>query len=186
MASSRALRHLSFAMFFLLCSFSEARELLVGGNTDSWKVPSSQSESLNQWAQRSRFIVGDTLVWKYSSDDSVLQVSRKDYLNCDVSSPIAEYRDGNAKIVLTRSGHHYFISGAEGHCEKGQKMIVVVLSEKHMFFRSTIAAALAPSPMEFEAPAPAVAPTSGVAGLKNEEFGLSLMVVLSFVTLVLM
>ncbi|KAK9098203.1 hypothetical protein Syun_025248 [Stephania yunnanensis] len=183
MASSRALQHSIVTMFFLFCSFIEARELLVGGNTDSWKVPSSQSESLNQWAQRSRFIIGDTLVWKYSSDDSVLQVTRKDYLNCDVSSPIAEYRDGNAKIALTRSGPHYFISGADGHCEKGQKMIVVVLSEKHMFFRSSIVA-LAPSPMELEGPA--MAPTSGVAGLGKKEFGVSLMVVLSIVAFVLM
>ena len=85
----------------------------------------------------------------------MLQVSKKDYMNCNTTNPIAEYKDGNTKVVLNRSGPYYFISGAEGHCEKGQKLIAVVLSAKHRFFHISPA----PSPAEFGGPA--VAPTSG-------------------------
>jgi len=48
-------------IFSLLFGLSVAREILVGGKTDAWKVPASQSDSLNQWAERSRFQVGDFL-----------------------------------------------------------------------------------------------------------------------------
>ncbi|KAL2544655.1 early nodulin-like protein 15 [Forsythia ovata] len=146
----------SLVFFFLYLSFSEARDHLVGGKSDSWKVPSSESDSLNHWAEKSRFQVGDSLVWKFDgSKDSVLQVTKRDYVTCNTSSPIETYTDGNTKVKLERSGPYYYISGAEGHCEKGQKLIVVVISEKHRRFMGV---SPAPSPAEVEGPA--VAPTS--------------------------
>ncbi|XP_021597148.2 early nodulin-like protein 1 [Manihot esculenta] len=146
----------------LLLGFSEAKEILVGGKTDAWKIPSSQSDSLNNWAESARFRIGDFLVWKYDSQkDSVLQVTREAYLSCNTSNPIEEYGDGNTKVKLDRSGAYYFISGAEGHCVKGQKMIVVVLSQRHRY----TGISPAPSPAEFEGPA--VAPTSAATSLKG-------------------
>jgi hypothetical protein len=50
----------AFVLLFVL-SYSEAREIMVGGKTDAWKIPSSQSDSLNQWAEGSRFLIGDSL-----------------------------------------------------------------------------------------------------------------------------
>nr|XP_033510603.1 early nodulin-like protein 1 [Nicotiana tomentosiformis] len=148
--------------FFLLLSFSEARDHLVGGKTDSWKIPSSESDSLNRWAEKSRFLIGDSLVWKYDGKkDSVLQVNKRDYVTCNSSSPIAVHNDGNTKIELTNSGAYYFISGAKGHCEQGQKLIVVTLSENNM---RRFMGAPAPSPVEFEGPA--MAPTSNAISLK--------------------
>lgn len=141
----------------------EAKEFLVGGQTDAWKIPSSsQSESLNQWAENSRFHIGDSLVWKYDAEkDSVMQVTREAYLSCSTSNPIAEYKDGNSKVKLDRSGAFYFISGAKEHCEKGQKVIVVVMAARHRY--SGISPAH--SPAEFEGPA--VAPTSSGVNLKS-------------------
>ncbi|XP_059291084.1 early nodulin-like protein 15 [Lycium ferocissimum] len=148
-------------VFFFMLSLTEAREHLVGGKTDSWKVPSSQSDSLNSWAEKSRFLIGDSLVWKYDGkSDSVLEVSKRDYVSCNISSPIAVHNDGNTKIALEHSGAYYFISGAKGHCEQGQKLIVVTLSEKNM--RKFMAPA--PSPAELEGPA--MAPTSNAVNLK--------------------
>lgn len=66
------------------------------------------------------------------------------------------------KVKLEKSGPHYFISGAEGHCDKGQKVIVVVISEKHHNLRGV---SPAPSPAEI-APAPA----SGAARLSEGIF----------------
>lgn len=59
-------RAISAFVVLLLFSFSEAKEILVGGKTDAWKIPSSQSDSLNQWAGSSRFRIGDSL-GKYES-----------------------------------------------------------------------------------------------------------------------
>ncbi|KAF2287284.1 hypothetical protein GH714_039536 [Hevea brasiliensis] len=127
-------------------SFSEAKEILIGGKTDSWKIPSSQSDSLNKWAESARFSIATLL---------------EAYLSCNTSNPIEEYKDGNTKVKLDRSGPFYFISGAEGHCVKGQKMIVVVLSPRRRY----TGISPAPSPAEFEGPA--VAPTSTATSLKG-------------------
>nr|ACU17156.1 unknown [Glycine max] len=144
----------SLLLLFFLFGFSAAKELLVGGKIDAWKIPSSESDSLNQWAERSRFRVGDHLVWKYENGkDSVLEVTREDYANCSTSKPIKEYNDGNTKVKLEHAGPFYSISGAKGHCEKGQKLIVVVMSPRHII-------SPAPSPTEFHFEGPAVAPTS--------------------------
>ncbi|KAA8521705.1 hypothetical protein F0562_012378 [Nyssa sinensis] len=160
--SSRALSSLA-VLLFLLFSFSEARDYLVGGKTDSWKIPSSESDSLNKWAESSRFLIGDSLVWKYDNNkDSVLQVSKRDYVTCNTSSPIEEYKDGNTKVKLDQSGPYYFISGAKGHCENGQKIIVVVMSARHGMFASI---SPAPSPVEFDGPA--IAPTSDATSIQG-------------------
>ncbi|KAL2317974.1 hypothetical protein Fmac_031850 [Flemingia macrophylla] len=158
----------SLLLLFLLFGSSVAKEFLVGGKTDAWKIPSSQSESLNQWAERSRFQVGDYLVWKYDGGkDSVLEVSREDYGNCSISKPIKEYSDGTTKVKLDRPGAFYFISGAKGHCDKGQKLVVVVLSPRGGRYAGVTSPAPAPAPSaasaEFEAPA--VAPTSSTSSL---------------------
>ncbi|KAJ6732219.1 EARLY NODULIN-LIKE PROTEIN 3 [Salix purpurea] len=148
-------------MMSSLWGLSQAKDVLVGGKTDAWKIPSSESDSLNKWAGNARFLIGDSLVWKYDGQkDSVLQVSKEAYAACNTTNPIEEYKDGNTKVKLDRSGPFYFISGAEGHCEKGQKIVVVVLSQKH-----ARVGAPAPSPVEFQAPA--VAPTSGASALKG-------------------
>lgn len=48
-------------MITLFLSLSEAKEIIIGGKTDAWKIPSSQSDSLNKWAESARFRIGDTL-----------------------------------------------------------------------------------------------------------------------------
>ncbi|XP_057799361.1 LOW QUALITY PROTEIN: early nodulin-like protein 14 [Salvia miltiorrhiza] len=149
---------------FVSLSFSEARDHLVGGKSNAWKVPASDSDSLNHWAEKSRFNIGDSLVWEYDgSKDSVLQVTKRDYVTCNTSSPIETYTGGSTKVKLVRSGPYYFISGADGHCEKGQKLIVVVISERHRSLRISPA----PSPAEIEGPAIAPAPASGAGSLSG-------------------
>ncbi|KAK8499406.1 hypothetical protein V6N11_061561 [Hibiscus sabdariffa] len=151
----------SLVFFLIFLSFTEAKEILVGGKPEAWKIPSSESDSLNKWAESSRFRIGDSLVWKYDGGkDSVLQVTKEAYTNCNISNPIAEYKDGNTKVKLDRSGPFFFISGAKGHCEQGQKLHVIVMSQKHRY----TGISPAPSPAEIEGPA--IAPTSSAAGFK--------------------
>ena len=47
-------------LLIVLFTFSEAREFVVGGHENSWSFPTS-SDSLNGWAQKERFEVGDIL-----------------------------------------------------------------------------------------------------------------------------
>lgn len=131
MASLRTF--LVLAAVFMLFSFCEAKYILVGGSENAWKIPNNSSISLNLWAEKHRFRVGDFLIWKYDDKvDSVLQVTKENYLSCNTSKPIKEYKDGdNTKVELDESGPFYFISGADSHCKKGQKLVVVVMSEKH-------------------------------------------------------
>lgn len=51
----------SLFLLFILFGFTAAKELLVGGKINAWKIPSSEADSLNQWAEKSRFRVGDHL-----------------------------------------------------------------------------------------------------------------------------
>lgn len=91
----------------------------------------------------------------------MLEVKREAYLSCDRSRPLAEHKDGATAVELRQSGAYYFISGVAGACEEGQRLIVVVMSERH-----SPRAALAPAaPAEYEGPA--VAPTSGAAGKRR-------------------
>ena len=92
-----------------------------------------------------------------------MQVNKEDYANCNSSNPIEQYNDGNTKVKLDRPGPFYFISGAKGHCEQGQKLIVVVMSPK----RKYMGVSPAPSPAEFEEGGPAVAPTSSAPVLQT-------------------
>ncbi|KAF5181515.1 Early nodulin-like protein [Thalictrum thalictroides] len=163
MASIRVVFSALVFGFLLFNTLSEAKEFLVGGSKEAWKIPSSPSDSLNQWAQRSRFQINDVIVWKYNAkDDSVLQVTRNDYANCNISSPIAQFNDGDTKLKLDKAGPYYFISGAKGHCEQGQKMIVVVMSPRS---RKQPMISPAPSPVSEFQDGPAVAPTSGANAL---------------------
>ncbi|KAL6523425.1 hypothetical protein OROGR_017028 [Orobanche gracilis] len=161
-----------FSLLLLLSSminFSEAKELGVGGKRSLWQVPSTPDE-YNKWAERKRFQIGDSIVMKYDGKiDSVLQVTEENYKSCNRSNPIQSYNDGNSRITLHKSGLFYFISGAEGHCEKGQKVVVRVLSVKHRHS----AAAPAPSQAEEYHPyAPAPAPKkNGCDGLKVRFMG---------------
>ncbi|WOK95052.1 early nodulin-like protein 1 [Canna indica] len=160
MASSLNSHSLLCLLILAIFTSSEAKDFLVGGNENAWRVPPTTTDSLNQWAENNRFQVGDSLVWKYDAGkDSVLQVTREAYLSCNKSSPIAEHKDGATVVELRRSGAYYFISGAEGACEEGEKLIVVVLSDRH----SLRALGLAPAPAPAEYEGPAVAPTSGAA-----------------------
>ncbi|XP_009398652.2 early nodulin-like protein 14 [Musa acuminata AAA Group] len=163
MASSRSSSLVCIALLFVSITSSEARDFLVGGNVNAWRVPPTTTDSLNQWAEKNRFQVGDSLVWRYDAGkDSVLQVTREAYLSCKKTSPIAEHKNGATVVELHRSGAYYFISGAEGACEEGEKLIVVVMSERH----SLRGLAPAPSPAEYSE-GPAIAPTSGASRMEK-------------------
>ncbi|KAL7224321.1 hypothetical protein ACSBR1_025722 [Camellia fascicularis] len=155
-------------VLLVLFTFSEGGELLVGGQENSWKVPQSPDD-FNKWAGKMRFLIGDSLVLEYDpKSDSVLEVTEEDYKICNTVKPIKAYNDSNTKIVLNHSGLFYFICGAEGHCEKGQKLLVRVLSAKRGSRARPPVALPAPAPSPVELLPPAPVPTADGGTLKGE------------------
>ncbi|KAL8166216.1 hypothetical protein V2J09_007715 [Rumex salicifolius] len=128
----------------LYCCFGH--KFSVGGR-DGWIV--HPSEDYSHWSNRNRFLVNDTLFFKYKEgEDSVLEVKKDDYYNCNTSNWVLKNENGSSVFKLDRSGPFFFISGVKEHCDNGQKLLLIVLSEKH-----SRAASPAAHP-------PAVAPTS--------------------------
>ncbi|KAJ4900536.1 Early nodulin-like protein 3 [Raphanus sativus] len=162
--------------FFLLADLACCKEILVGGKPSAWKIPSSPSDSLNKWAESLRFHVGDSLVWKYDGGkDSVLQVTKEAYINCNTTNPAANYSNGDTKVKLDRSGSFFFISGTKSNCVEGEKLHIVVMSSSRGgghtggFFTGS-----APSPAPSShalSGAPAVSPATGSANSLNRRIG---------------
>ncbi|PKA60234.1 Early nodulin-like protein 1 [Apostasia shenzhenica] len=99
------------------------------GGSDGWVIPSSKDagdDFYNQWAAEKRFQVGDTLSFKYKKD-SVMVVTDEEYENCRSTQPVFFSNNGKTEFQLDRPGLFYFISGINGHCERGEKMIIKVL-----------------------------------------------------------
>ena len=57
-----------------------------------------------------------------------MEVNETDYKRCNSSHPNFFSNNGNSVFRLNKPGPFYFISGVSGHCEKGQRMIVKVMS----------------------------------------------------------
>ncbi|OMP08967.1 Plastocyanin-like protein [Corchorus olitorius] len=110
-------------------SLTQSYKFHVGGK-DGWVV--TPSENYNHWAERNRFQVNDTLFFKYKKGaDSVLLVTREDYFSCNTTNPILSLKDGDSTFTFDRSGPFFFISGISDNCNKGQKLIVVVMAVRH-------------------------------------------------------
>lgn len=60
-------------------------------------------------------------------DDAVMLVREDEYDKCHSAHPLSYSNNGNTDIKLDRPGLFYFMSGVQGHCERGQKMIIKVL-----------------------------------------------------------
>nr|ABK23034.1 unknown [Picea sitchensis] len=148
---------MSILVYCILFAFvqtgSHASEFRVGGK-NGWVVPNNTNTlNYSDWAGRNRFQVGDSLVFVYNpSEDSVLQVSEGDYKSCSTSDPIASFKDGKTVFKLSQTGPVYFISGASGHCQKSQKLHVIVLSIR------------GGTPSSSSSPRSAVAPALQLAG----------------------
>ncbi|GFZ12486.1 early nodulin-like protein 9 [Actinidia rufa] len=119
-------------LFSVLLSIQEggAHEFKVG-DSNGWAVPAYPSV-YNQWAENNRFQISDTLVFEYPAEkDSVLQVTKKDYTNCNTASPMREFKDnGHTVFKFDQSGPFYFISGVEENCVKNEKLVVVVMADR--------------------------------------------------------
>ncbi|XP_077253970.1 early nodulin-like protein 9 [Tasmannia lanceolata] len=126
-----AFHALTLLVLLMILYRAGATEFQVG-NTNGWTVPTdTNAMSYNKWAEMKRFQIGDSLLFVYKPDkDSVLQVNKEDYKNCNTKAPIASFNDGHTSFKFNQSGPSYFISGVEGNCQKNEKLVVVVLADR--------------------------------------------------------
>ncbi|KAJ0496265.1 early nodulin-like protein 2 [Helianthus annuus] len=142
-------------IFFFITSISSSHPYTfqVGGK-DGWTL--HPSENYNNWAGRLRFLINDTLHFKYDgSSDSVLVVNRSDYDGCNGNNPVLKLEGGDSTFKFDRSGPFYFITGNKSNCDQGQKLIVVVLAVRNR--SPPPSAATPPSPTALP-PSPEISP----------------------------
>ncbi|KAK3184109.1 hypothetical protein Dsin_031395 [Dipteronia sinensis] len=144
-------------LWFLSCLFlvvvlmsivdsSNGYKFYVGGK-DGWVV--KPSEKYNHWAERMRFQVNDTLYFRYEKgSDSVLVVSEADYDSCNKKNPIQSLANGDSIFKFDHSGPFFFISGHANNCEKGQRLIVVVMAVRNKTHHQEAPPSPSPSPAE--------------------------------------
>lgn len=65
--------------------------------------------------------------FRYGGGDSVLVVDREAFDGCNATEPVARFAGGATTVPLGRPGFFCFISGAPGHCDGGQRLIVRVM-----------------------------------------------------------
>ncbi|KAM0054914.1 putative Blue (type 1) copper binding protein [Helianthus debilis subsp. tardiflorus] len=90
----------------------------VGGTGGSW----DQVTDLKTWASSETFTVGDNLVFTYTSNHDVLEVSKDDYDSCSLTNPVTSNTASPSTIALKDAGSRYFICGTPGHCDQGMKV----------------------------------------------------------------
>ncbi|CAN0841701.1 Blue copper protein 1b [Linum grandiflorum] len=97
----------------------------VVGDDAGW---TNKGVDYKAWVAGKMFYVGDTLVFNYAADKhNVMKVSGTDFQAC--TKPLAgppPLTSGKDEITLTTVGNKWYICGAAGHCDAGQKLVITV------------------------------------------------------------
>ncbi|PQQ01464.1 mavicyanin-like [Prunus yedoensis var. nudiflora] len=146
-----ALRNIAALVLFVmmvLCGACSGAVYRVG-DSDGWT--SRGLVDYNKWASTKDFHVGDTLMFAYNNQfHNVMQVSDQDFQSCNATSAFATYTSGSDTVTRKRPGHYYFLCGAPGHCQAGQKVdIKVTLPVPESMIQS-------PSPSPYGSSSPSV------------------------------
>ncbi|KAL6283898.1 hypothetical protein ACE6H2_014827 [Prunus campanulata] len=145
---------LIFLVMLALCGVRFGAVYRVG-DSNGWT--SRGLVDYNEWASTKDFHVNDTLIFAYNNQfHSVMQVTTQDFESCNPNSPVAVYTSGSDTITLDRPGNFYFLCGAPGHCQAGQRVeIMATLPTPDDSFAS-------PSPIPYGF-SPSASPTEAIS-----------------------
>ncbi|KAG8471766.1 hypothetical protein CXB51_036709 [Gossypium anomalum] len=97
------------------------------GDSTGWRVPTTNDDFYEDWADHKHFVVGDVLVFNFTTGQhNVAEVTEDGYDDCNAANAISTLTTGPARITLNSTGDHYFICSIPGHCSAGQKLKVEV------------------------------------------------------------
>ncbi|CAI9096821.1 OLC1v1033042C1 [Oldenlandia corymbosa var. corymbosa] len=105
-----------------LCSAT----LYTVGDSSGWDI----STDLDSWQESKTFLVGDVLLFQYSSYHSVSEVTEPNYMACNATDVLQTSSNGNTSFTLTNPGDRYFICGNRLHCLGGMKLHVHVVNKE--------------------------------------------------------
>ncbi|KAE8696611.1 Basic helix-loop-helix DNA-binding superfamily protein [Hibiscus syriacus] len=123
MAVRRALL-VFFAATAIVFQLAMAVDHTVGAPNGGWDT----STDLAAWARSQSFTVGDNLVFRYTSNHDVVEVTQANYDSCSISNSVETHTGGNTVIALSSPGRRYFICGTPGHCSQGMKVEIDTLA----------------------------------------------------------
>ncbi|GJR88886.1 early nodulin-like protein 1 [Tanacetum coccineum] len=93
-----------------------------------------EATTCNKWNERSRLQVGDTIVYMYEADKSlVVTKMQEDYIICNAPSPVDPTKSddhGYSVVKLNQTGPHYFISGMVEI--NNDKIIILIIADKRL------------------------------------------------------
>lgn len=149
------------AVFLLLAVVAPPRRAAAAthkvGDSLGWTIPSSPS-TYSDWASTQTFLVGDILLFNFTTGQhDVTEVTKAALDSCSSSNPVSAVRSGPASITLSAPGTRHFICSFSGHCSFGQKLTVTVRSQSS----SPPTAAPSPSPKSSTPVSPTPSPHTG-------------------------
>ncbi|KAF8393196.1 hypothetical protein HHK36_021437 [Tetracentron sinense] len=126
----------------------------VVGDSMGWVIPPGGAAAYTTWASTKKFMVGDTLVFNFTTGEhDVAQVSKTAFDACTSTTTIGSViTTGPANLTLVSEGDHYYICTLGQHCNIGQKLSITVQSS----------ASTSPTPSK-EGPSPSSTPPSSPA-----------------------
>ncbi|KAK9292232.1 hypothetical protein L1049_020195 [Liquidambar formosana] len=141
MANLQALVH---ALVLLGLALSCTATTYTVGDNSGWDI----SSDLESWPVGKKFVVGDVLLFQYSSSNSVNEVTKENFDGCNTTKYLQTWTNGNSSVPLTTPGMIYFVSGNQLYCLGGMKLQVNVQNNAN----STAGAPLAGGPSSMPQP----------------------------------
>ncbi|KAE8712827.1 transcription factor ILR3-like [Hibiscus syriacus] len=136
------------AAIAMLMELAMAANYTVGGANGGWDT----STDLQSWVAAQTFAVGDNLIFQYTPNHDVLEVTKADHDSCQTGNPLQTYNDGNTVVPLTTPGKRYFICGTLGHCSQGMQIEIDTLA-------TSMPPATSPSSPPPSSPSPETSPS---------------------------
>lgn len=97
------------------------------GDSLGWAIPPGGQIAYSTWAAEKSFDVGDTIVFNWTGNHDVAEVSKVDYDNCTKSSPLSTILTSSpVNVNLTSNSTRYFICTVSTHCSLGQKVTIKI------------------------------------------------------------
>ncbi|KAF8393197.1 hypothetical protein HHK36_021438 [Tetracentron sinense] len=123
----------------------------VVGDSTGWVIPPGGAAAYTTWASTKKFMVGDTLVFNFTTGEhDVAQVSKTAFDACTSTTTIGSViTTGPANLTLDSEGDHYYICTLGRHCNIGQKLSITVEASP----------SASPTPSK-EGPSPSTPPSS--------------------------
>ncbi|KAA8533920.1 hypothetical protein F0562_031437 [Nyssa sinensis] len=120
--SSMAEQLLVHVIVILGLSLTCTATVYTVGDTSGWDI----SSDLDTWVKNKRFVVGDVLLFQYSSSHTVDEVTKEGFQGCNTTNVLQMSSNGNTSIPLSKPGDRFFICGNKLHCLGGMKLQVNV------------------------------------------------------------